>query len=159
MNTEQMHALFAKHPRPWRIHEHRWTEHWPVNRWIVDANGEDVNLWFDDTPLFGKDVGEFALLAINAYELPADSVSPGIYGTSSMERAVEELSTQMFRFEKPPTEILIDVDGKELFRWKYDFSRLFKPGQTRTDNGVHYEVVSSKADYTNCIITTVVKPA
>lgn len=59
--------------------------------------------------------------------------------------------------EKLLTEIVTDEFGKELFRWEYNLSRIFKPGQTRVDNGKIYEVVSSKIDFANGVINTVVK--
>lgn len=61
-------------------------------------------------------------------------------------------------FHNSPTEILRDEKtGDEILRWTYNLNRLFKPGQTRTDNGVRYVVVSTTPDYSNGLITTYVR--
>lgn len=63
----------------------------------------------------------------------------------------------MPQFETQPTEIAVDENGQELFREPYDLERLFRVGQTRADHGIHYEVVSQKADFANGVINTVLR--
>lgn len=66
MEIKNFRDLLAKHPLPWRTQDTQWSEQWPVNRLILDANGNGVDLWFDDLKVDGATIVEM----INVFQLP-----------------------------------------------------------------------------------------